>query len=196
MKRIIFALLLTASALLKAADQKIAVIDMEKTFTEYYKTKISDANLNKQAEIFRSYADKLKKSYLKLDEEYRNLRDGSLNAALSATERESKRLSAQEKYRQLMAKKTELQQYDKEKQTHLKQEYERMRERLLGEIKKEIKRRCAIEGYSIVFDKSGKTLNNIPVVVINSAVMDITRKVLKDLNRGHKEPLKANSKGK
>ena len=57
MKRVLTSLFMFVTAsLLFAGDQKIAVIDMDRLFTEYYKTKISDANLKKQADIFRNYA--------------------------------------------------------------------------------------------------------------------------------------------
>ena len=88
MKRVLTSLFMFVTAsLLFAGDQKIAVIDMDRLFTEYYKTKISDANLKKQADIFRNYAEKLKDSMTKLQEEYKKLRDDSLNVALSDTER-------------------------------------------------------------------------------------------------------------
>jgi len=188
-KHILSVVLFAVSIGLFAAEQKIAVIDMDKIFTEYYKTKISDANLKKQADIFRNYAEKLKESLTKLQEEYKKLRDDSLSVALSETERENKRILAQEKYRQLMTKNAELQQYEREKQNHMRDEYEKTRAKLIGEIKTEIQKRCALEGYSIVLDMSGKTLNNIPVVMLNSPSMDITEGVLKELNRGQRPAL-------
>ena len=187
MKRVLTSLFMFVTAsLLFAGDQKIAVIDMDRLFTEYYKTKISDSNLKKQADIFRNYAEKLKESMTKLQEEYKKLRDDSLNVALSDTERENKRLLAQDKYRQLMTKSAEIQQYEREKQSHMRDEYEKTRAKLIGDIKNEIQKRCSLEGYTIVLDMSGKTLNNIPVVMLSSPSIDITDPVLKELNRGQR----------
>jgi outer membrane protein len=186
MKKLLISILIAATGLVMAGEQKIAVVDMEKIFYEYHRTKISDGNLKKQAEIYRAYAEKLKESLLKLQEEYKQLRDNSLSVALSDNERENKRIAAQDKYRQLKAKETELKQYELEKQSHLKEEYEKKRKELLKEIKKEIKKRCALEGYTIVFDKSGKTLNNIAVIIDYSPSIDLTDDIIKELNRGHK----------
>ena len=183
-----------AMSSLLAAEQKIAVIDMDKIFTEYYKTKISAANLKKQAEIFRNYAEKLKESLLKLQEEYKKLRDDSLNVALSEPERENKRLLAQDKYRQLMTKNAELQQYEQEKRSHMVSENEKTRTKLINEIKTEIQKRCALEGYTIVLDVSGKSLNDIPVVMLSSPSIDITDPVLKELNRGQRPVTPENEK--
>ncbi|OGV34447.1 MAG: hypothetical protein A2020_14825 [Lentisphaerae bacterium GWF2_45_14] len=195
MKHMLAALfMLLGAGLLSAADQKIAVIDMDKVFTEYYKTKISDANLKKQADIFRNYAEKLKDSLAKLQDEYKKLRDDSLSVALSETERENKRLLAQDKYRQLMTKSAEIQQYEREKQNHMRDEYEKTRAKLIAEIKAEIQKRCALEGYTIVLDMSGKTLNNIPVVMLSSPSIDITEGVIKELNRGQRPVTSAKDK--
>ena len=187
MRRALLTFLLCVSTLtLFSADIKIGVIDMEKVFQEYYKTKIADANIKKQAEVFKAYTEKLNESRAKLQEEFKELRDASQNIALSDSERESKRLEAQRKYRQVQEKEAEMTQYHREKQDQLKDEYEKNRGNILDEIKKEIARRSALEGYTIVFDKSGKTFNNIPVVMHNSPAVDITNGVLEELNRGHK----------
>jgi outer membrane protein len=159
---------------------------MERVFQEYYKTKIADANIKKQAEVFKSYTEKLNDSRLKLQEEFKDLRDSSQNIGLSDAERENKRVEAQKKYRQLQEKEAEMSQYHREKQTQLKDEYEKNRAQLLGEIKKEIEKKSALEGYTIVFDVSGKTLNNIPSVIHYNKKYEITDIILEELNRGHK----------
>ena len=67
------------------APFKIAVVDMEKVFQNYYKTKIADANLKKQAETYRNYLTSLSDSNLKLREEFKELRDDSQNIALKVS---------------------------------------------------------------------------------------------------------------
>ncbi|MEI6797282.1 MAG: carbamoyl-phosphate synthase large subunit [Methanomassiliicoccales archaeon] len=99
------------------------LVDMEKLFQNYYKTKISDADLKKQAEIFKDYSNKLNDSLLKLQDEFKEVRDASQNIALSEAERENKRVSAQDKYRQLKEKENEVKQYNAEKQNQLKDKY-------------------------------------------------------------------------
>lgn len=175
-------LLLVFSLAVSAEEFKVAVIDMEKVFQEYYKTKIADANLKRQAEIYKQYSDKLNESLLKLQEEFKSLRDAAQNIALSDVERENRRLGAQDKYRQLKEKEEELKQYSTDKQTQLRDQYEEQRGVLLGEIKETIQRRCKAEGYMLVLDMSGKTLNNIPSIVYSSPVLDLTESVLKEIN--------------
>ncbi len=165
---------------------KIGVVDMERLFKGYHKTAINSAKFNKQAEVFKEYADKLAASQLKLEEEFRVLRDASQNIALSEAERENKRLAARDKYRQLEAKQAELQQYDKEKSEQLKEEYEKMRKELLSDIRKSIARYAKQEGYVIVLDSSGNTVNDIPIISYYQPEMDITDQILEIINVGAK----------
>ena len=48
--------------------------------------------------------------------------------------------------------------------------------------------KCLAEGYGLVLDKSGRTLNNIPFVVYSSKMLDITDSVIKTLNMGQNKP--------
>ncbi|MFZ2658647.1 MAG: OmpH family outer membrane protein [Victivallales bacterium] len=177
------------------ADQKFAVVDMEKLFQSYYKTKIADADIKKQAEVFKDYSDKLNESLLKLQDEFKEMRDAAQNIALSEAERENKRVAAQDKYRQLKEKEAELKQYNSEKQGMLKDIYEEKRNGLLKEISETIKRYCLPLGITIVLDSSGKTLNNIPSIVYRVPELDITEIILKEINKGV-EDKKSNDKKK
>ncbi len=178
-------LVFSAPAPLAAAEgaSKIAFVDMERIFREYHKTEIADAELKKQADVYKNYADTLADSLKKLQDEYKKLRDNAQNVALSEDEQEKNRLAARAKWRQTKAKESELVQYKKEKQLELKEKYGRMREGILAEIRDEIKKIAGEESLDIVFDSSGKTLNNLPGVIYYRADMDITDKVLARINR-------------
>ncbi len=172
----------------ESSAPKIAVIDMGRVFDNYNKTKINEAKLKKQAEIFKDYSDNLAKSLEKLKEEFVKLRDASQNVAFSAAERENRRLNAQDKYRQVMAKEQELREYNQEKQAQLRDEYEKLRNGILTDISNVVSAKCLAEGYVLVLDKSGRTLNNIPFVVYSSNALDITTAVIKTLNMGQTPP--------
>ena len=156
---------------LSAAEMKIAVIDMGRVFQEYSKTKINEAKLKKQAEIFKDYSTRLSDQLKKLQEEFKDLRDASQNMAFTAAERENRRLNAADKYAQVTAKEKELRDYNREKVVAAK---------------------CVTEGYMLVLDKSGKTLNNIPTVIYHNPILDITTPVIKTLNMGFNEKEKSN----
>ncbi len=167
---------------------KIAVIDMNRVFQEYNKTKINEAKLKKQAEIYKEYSTQLAQSLNKLRQEFIKLRDDSQNMVYTAAERENRRLNAQEKYRQTAAKEAELREYNRERQKQLRDEYEKLRSSILQDISNVVTEKCLAEGYGLVLDKSGRTLNNIPFVVYSSKMLDITDSVIKTLNMGQNKP--------
>lgn len=198
MKKLLFALIAAALPVLaaSAADMKIAVIDMGKVFQEYSKTKINEAKLKKMAEVYKDYSMKLAETENKLKEEFKALRDASQNIALSQAERENRRLGAEDKYRQVAAKEQELRDYNREKQAQLRDEYEKMRDEILKEIKLAVSNKCTVEGYTIVLDKSGMTLNNIPTVIYSNPSLDITDSIIKTLNLGTLSPKESETENK
>jgi Skp family chaperone for outer membrane proteins len=115
---------------------------------------------------------------------FKILRDASQNIALSSAEREKKRLAAQNKFQEFKKKEAELEQYIQQKSREYKELVEKMHKKLLDEIYVEIRRYAVLKGYSFVFDKSGKTLNNIPVIIYSSDQFDISDEILENLNRG------------
>lgn len=165
---------------------KIAVVNMDTLFSGYHKTSIEEAKLQKQAEIYQEYARELAESLKKLRAEFVTLRDASQNMALSAAERENRRLNAADKYNQFMAKERELKEYTRTKQAQLREEQDKMRHGILLDIKKVIAARCQLEGIDLVLDQGARMPGDIPSVVYASGALNITADILKVLNTGLK----------
>ena len=179
----------------KTASLKIAVVDMDNLFQEYYKTKQTDAVLKQKQGIYQAWAKKLGESRLVLEKEFNVLRDAAQNIAFSSIEREKKRLAAQKKYQEFKEKETELEQYVQQKSRDYKDTVAKMHKKLLGEIYTEIRRYAVLKGYNFIFDKSGKTLNTIPVIIYSSQQHDISAEILKRLNRGQPDADAQRDKG-
>ena len=178
-----------------AAKLKIAVVDMDKLFQEYYKTKQTDVVLQQKQGIFQAWAKKISESRLKLEKEFNILRDAAQNIAFSSTVREKKRLAAQKKYQEFKKKETELEQYVQQKTREYKTLVTKMHKKLLEEIYTEIRRYAVLKGYNFVFDKSGKTLNTIPAIIYSSPQHDISAEILTKLNRGQPDAESQRDKG-
>ena len=162
---------------------------MNKIFTNYYKTKLEDARIKKQSEVFRKYLTSLNEARNKLNTEFIKLRDAAQNIAYSDAERESNRIAAQNKYRQLQAKDVEIQQYNEEKKKQLYEEYEKMRKALIDEVVKIVRSKAKREKFTIVFDSSGSTMNSIPAVIYFEEPIDFTDSVIKELNLGNSDKI-------
>ncbi len=185
MKRIIvLTALLVLTAAGYAAEYKVAVVDLERVLQEYYKTKIVEANLKRQADVYKDYAQKLMESLTKLQNEFTALRDAAQNIALTDAARESKRLAAQDKYKEIAAKELELRTYNREKQAQLRDERDRERATILNDIRKAVENHATLSGFSLVVDKSAISASGMPIVLYSSKAVEISEPVLKELNTG------------
>ena len=189
MKRYLAAALLalTIGAGVCAAEVKIAVIDMQKAFEQYEKTKTLQIKLDQQMEVFREYSNQLNQQYQNLRKQYESARDDSQNIAFTSAERESKRLKAQQLYESLKLKEQELTSYKESRKAQLNEMHEKLRTELIDEIKQVVHNKAVLEGYTIVLDKSGTSLSDVQFVIYFQPNLDITESVVQDLNRGYRK---------
>lgn len=185
----LFVFLFLFSAVLQGKEGKkstlrVAVVHMNKVFSNFHKTRTGEARLQKQAEIYQEYARQLTESYKKLRSEFVIARDASLNAALSAAERENRRLNAVDKYNQMVIKDKELKEYTRTKQIQMREEQNKLREDILKEIRGVISQKCMSEGIHLVLDSSARSNNGLPGVLYGSPALDITDSILATLNAG------------
>ncbi len=192
MKRILAALMLalTVAAGARAAELKIAVIDMQKTFQEYEKTKTIEIKLNQQMEVFKEYSSQLNQQYQNLRKQYESARDDSQNIAYSAAERENKRQKAQQLYESLKLKEQEMTSYTESRKTQIRDMYTKLRGEVVEEIRKAVHNKAVLEGYTIVLDQSGESLNDVGFVIYVQPGLDITDAIIQDLNRGYRKNAK------
>lgn len=192
MKKLLILLLVTFSALL-CAQQKIAVVDMKKIFSGYDKTKALELKMNEQVKIYQEYAAKLLQEYRTLESECKRLRDDSMNLTLSEAERESRKLSFVTKSEELKRKEKEINEYNSSRQKLLKEQFETKRAEIIAEIRQVVSNKSLLEGWTLVLDKSGVSLNDLSIVIYNVSSIDITQPVLNDLNRAYRSGKKEKS---
>ncbi len=166
-----------------AENGRIGVVNLEKIFREYYKSRIAEDAIKQQAEVYRTYLMRLNDQLRTLKEEARAARLNSQNLALSEAERKAAVQNAEAKARQVSQKEAEIELYATEGSTSLRKVEQQKREAIMAEIHQEIRRRAAAEGYAFVLDSSGKTMNEQPTLLIYPAATDFTEAVLVELNR-------------
>src|SRR5712664_2808067 len=89
---VVVAALLTGSA---SAQAKIGLIDLQKVFDGYYKTKAADALIQDQKADFLKQKKTLLEGYEKAGNDYKKALDDSNNQAVSADEREKRKKGAE-----------------------------------------------------------------------------------------------------
>lgn len=181
--RLIFVVLMMGFAAGSALGQsRIATIDLNKAFSNYWKKKEAEANLkDQQADMekeYKSYVDDVKKS--KTD--YQKLLDDANDPAVSSEERDKRRRLADDKYKAMKDAEERAMAYNKQAMTTLEERSKRVRESILKEIQNVINAKAKAAGYSLVIDTAAETRNFTPVVLYNNNELDITDAVLDQLN--------------
>lgn len=165
-----------------APGDRIAVVNMETVFRQYFKSRIAADTLRRQSEIYRAYVmteqDKLKA----LQKEIAAARDASQNLALSSADREAQKTLCADKEREFAAKRAELNRYMLERNRNLSAIEKRKRDEILKDIRDEAAKQAVAAGYSFVLDSSGLTTSGVPAVIYARPAVDLTGKILKALN--------------
>lgn len=170
---------------------RIAVIDLQKVFKEYYKSRIAEDFIKQQAEAARLYLGQLTRQLETLNTEARRLETNARNMALDPAKKQEAEAEALEAVRKVRAKETEIQLYVRERKQEMEALESRKRAEIIADIRAEIRRRATAEGYDWVFDSSGMTTNSQPAVLLFPAKHDISAAVIRELNRrGNPKPKK------
>ena len=143
--------------------------------------------LGQHAEVYRETAKQMLTQYQNMRKQYENARDDAQNIALSDAERENRTMRMNELKDKLDMKEREIREYNVTRQQKLKEMGENSRTEVLDEIRKTIINKSILQGYTLVLDKSGHSLNDTNLVVFHAPSLDITDEILRDLNRGYRK---------
>lgn len=170
--------------------QRFAVVNLERVFREYRRSRIAEDAIKQQAEIYRLYMVKQGGLLARLKKEAEDVRIQATNPALAQDERTRLGAEAVMKAKEVAAKEAELQLYVSERARTMREIEEKKREEIMVDIYKEIDRRAVAEGFDFVLDSSGKTMNEQPTVLRFPASCDLTEAVIRELNRAMTEEKK------
>lgn len=193
MKKYLILTLLAAvlgSASASAQNIKVGTVDMKKVFESYYKTKEAEAKINearnnakKELEDRMDVAKKTLDEVKKLDEEISK-------PELSKEAKEQKAKSRSEKAAELQNMDQEIRQFQQSREKQLQEQSVRMRAGIVDDINKIVAERVKAENFDLVVDKSGPSLNGVPIVLFARESFDFTDAVVTALNktRGKEAP--------
>jgi len=167
-----------------AADQNIVFIDLDRAFTDFYKTKLADAQLKEQADEFNDERRQLVDGFEKLQEDFNTLREESQNPALSEEARTESRNKAEDMLIELRDYESRIRRFDESRRKQLDDQSRRMRKRIVDEILQALQNHARVEGYDAVIDTSAQSLNGVEAVLYVDAKLDITDDILNVLNKG------------
>jgi outer membrane protein len=174
-------LALTAAAQAPAA--RIVTVDLNKIFNEFYKTPIASAKLKETVESFNKEQEEMVGNYKKAIDELNKLRDEQDKPEYSAEIREQKHKAVADKLADTQKLQRDIEEYRASHRKILEDQTQRMRQTILKEVQDVINKKARDDGYQMVLDKSGNTLNGVPIMVFSQDSLEITDDIIKDLNK-------------
>ena len=172
---------LSGSAL---ADVKIGTVDLRKLFDNYWKTKTAQAAIQERASQLDKDDKGMKEDLKKGSDDYQKLLLQVNDQGISTEERDRRKSAADEKLKQLQGSKTAIEQFERQAQTTLGEQRQRMRENILGEIKAAVNAKAKSGSYDLVLDSAAETINGTLAVVYNTGENDLTEAILAQMNAG------------
>lgn len=176
-----------------AQTVKIGTVDMKKVFENYYKTKDAEARINEARNTAKKEMDDRMDVYNKGVNEVKKMNEEIESPALGKEAKETKSKARDEKVSELNTMQREINEFRQTREKQLQEQSVRMRGGIVDEINKIVEAKVKSENFDIVLDKSGPSLNGVPIVLYSRDAFEFTDEVIKTLNKnkGKDEPVKA-----
>jgi outer membrane protein len=165
------------------ATLKIGTIDMNRTFREYNKTKDAEAKINDAKNQAKKEYDDRADAYKKALDEINNLNKQLDAPALSADAKTQKAKERDDKIANIKNMEREINEFRQTRERQLQEQALRMREGIVKEITDVVMDKVKTNNLDLVFDKSGNSLNGVPVLMYSRDSVDFTNDVIAALNK-------------
>lgn len=174
------ALPLTVSA---QAPLKIGTVDMNRAFKEYSKTKEAEAKINAARDAAKKEFDDRADAYKKALEDVSALNKQLDSPALSPDKKTQTAKDRDDKIANVKNMEREITEFRQTRERQLQEQAMRMREGIVKEITDIVMDRVKGQNMDLVFDKSGMSLNGVPLVMYARDNYDFTNDVVAALNK-------------
>ena len=164
------------------AELKIGTVDMKKIFETYWRTKEAETKMSETRAVLKRDLDERMEKRKELQDQIEKLNDDVKKPELSKDTATKKMKERDDKIGEWQNMMRELQQYQGEKEKQLADQTLRIRNGIVEEILKVVKEKTDSENFDLVFDTSGNSINNVPVVITAKASYDFTKEIVEKLN--------------
>jgi outer membrane protein len=156
---------------------------MNRAFKEYSKTKDAESKINSARDAAKKEFDDRADAYKKALEEVNNLNKQLDAPALSADAKTQKAKERDDKINNIKNMEREINEFRQTRERQLQEQALRMREGIVKEITDIVMDRVKTQNMDLVFDKSGMSLNGVPLVMYARENYDFTNDVVTALNK-------------
>ena len=195
MKKLLSAALLASIALPVAAFAqapiKVGTVDMNRAFKEYSKTKDAETKINDAKNAAKKEYDERAETYKKALDEVNKLTQQLEAPALSADAKNAKAKERDEKIASIKNMEREINEFRQTRERQLQEQALRMREGIVKEITEVVMEKVKTNNLDLVFDKSGMSLNGVPLLMYSRDNVEFTSDIVAVLNKPGRAPAEA-----
>ena len=167
-----------AAAACGAAELKIATVDLDKVFTAHPKTQAAEADLKKAEEGIQDEMEQMVAEGRALQEEAAKLAEAARSPILTGEARLKKRNEAEEKRTELEEFQLRARRTQENKLKQLREQVMKSRQGIVDELMAALGQFAQASEYDLVLDRSGMTMNAIPLVAYSKPELDVTDKLI------------------
>jgi outer membrane protein len=162
---------------------KIGTVDMQRAFKECNKTKDAEAKINDAKNAAKKEYDDRAESYKKALDEINTLNKQLDAPALSADAKAQKAKERDDKIANIKNMEREINEFRQTRERQLQEQAMRMREGIVKEITDIVMEKVKANNMDLVFDRSGMSLNGVPVLMYSHDNVDFTTDIITVLNK-------------
>ena len=165
------------------AQVKIGTVDMNKIFRAYYKTKDAESRINEARNAAKGELDERMDTYKKNLDAIQKLNEDIQKPALSADTKASKTKDRDDKIQETKNLEREIGEFKTTREKQLQEQAVRMRNGIVDEITKLVLDKVKTENYDLVLDRSGLSLNGVPILMFAKDGLDFSDDIIVQLNK-------------
>ena len=173
-----------AAATAGAAELKIATVDLEKVFAAHPQTQAAEAELKKAEAAIEADMEKMVAEGRAMEQEVATLREAAKNPLLTEDARMQKRNEAEEKLTALQEFQLRVRRTQETKLKQMREQLMKTRQGIVDELTVAVADFAKAEGYDLVLDRSGMTMNAVPMLVYSNPELDVTDRLIERLKAG------------
>jgi outer membrane protein len=162
---------------------KVGTVDMNRAFKEYNKTKDAEGKINEAKNAAKKEYDERAENYKKSLDEINKLNQQLEAPALSADAKSAKAKERDEKITSIKNMEREINEFRQTRERQLQEQALRMREGIVKEITEIVMERVKANNLDLVFDKSGMSLNGVPLLMYSRDTVEFTNDIVTALNK-------------
>lgn len=180
---IAFAATLATAATAQEGIIRIATVDMQDLFKQYYRTNEAQKQINvERARIQKDNNERLAR-IREIEESLGNLRKQLDDPAINDSRKQALFKDWQMQQQEGIALDRERREFLQRRNQALNEKMVQRMKGILEEIRKLVEEQAKTENYDYVFDKSGLSTSQVPFLLYTKDATDITATLLKDLNK-------------